>query len=68
LIVIFSGDLGFEERIHHVKFFWPDIWPTGYPANETGYPAGYKKAGYPAGWISGATLHKIVAEDCQNWH
>ena len=48
--VIFSGDLGFEEKIYHVKFFWPDIRPAGYPANETGYPAGYrisKKAGYP---------------------
>ena len=32
---------------------------AGYPANETGYPAGYrisKKVGYPAGRISGATL------------
>ena len=28
--VIFSGDLGFEERIYHVKFFWSDIWPAGY--------------------------------------
>ena len=26
--VIFSGDLGFEERINHVKFFWPDIRQT----------------------------------------
>jgi len=50
---------GFEERIYHVKFFWPDIRPTGFPVNETGYPAGYrisKKVGYPAGLISGATL------------
>ena len=27
--VIFSGDLGFEERIYHVKFFWPYIRPAG---------------------------------------
>ena len=29
---------------------YPAIRPTGYPANETGYPAGYRisnKAGYP---------------------
>jgi len=38
---------------------YPAIRPAGYPANETGYPAGYrlsKKAGYPASRISGATL------------
>ena len=35
------------------------IRPAGYPANGTGYPAGYrisKKAGYPASRISGTTL------------
>ena len=35
------------------------IRPAGYPVPVTGYPAGYriaKKAGYPAGRISGATL------------
>ena len=35
--------------------------PAGYPPSETGYPAGYrisKKAGYPAGRISGTTLEK----------
>ena len=30
---------------------------SGYPANETGYPAGYKKkAGYPTSRIPGTTL------------
>ena len=51
----------------YTKFFWPDIRPTGYPVNETGYPAGYrieKKAGYPAGRISGATL--VIRQDKNN--
>ena len=37
----------------------PAGYPAGYPVPVTGYPAGYriaKKAGYPAGRISGATL------------
>ena len=31
----------------------PDTELAGYPANETGYPAGYR---IKKGWISGATL------------
>ena len=63
--------------MYDVRFFWPDIRPTGYPANETGYPAnetgypaGYrvsKKAGYPTGQLSGATLiitHHFMLEFC----
>ena len=41
---------------------YPVIRPAGYPANETGFPAGYwisKEAGYPASQISGTTLLKI---------
>ena len=37
----------------------PAGYPARYPSSEAGYPAGYripKKAGYPAGRISGATL------------
>ena len=64
--------------VGYPMFGKPDIWysasrisgirPVGYPANETRYPARYripKKAGYPAGRISGTTLylpiyHRII--------
>ena len=59
-IVIFSGDLGFEERIYHVKFFWPDIRPTGKRNRISGRIPDIKKAGYPAGRISDATL--VIAQ------
>ena len=39
--VIFSGDLGFEERIYHVKFFWLDIRLSGQP--DIRLDTGYKK-------------------------
>ena len=47
---------------------YPVIRPAGYPANETGYPAGYrisKKAEYPASRISGTTLSMILPEVCE---
>ena len=40
---------------------------AGYPASETGYPAGYripKKAGYLAGRIFGATLCIMLGRLC----
>ena len=43
----------------------PAGYPAGYPVPVTGYPAGYriaKKAGYPAGRISGATLFFFQVE------
>ena len=51
--VIFSGDLGFEERIYHVKFFWPDIRLSGKRNRISGRIPDIKKrtdirpAGYP---------------------
>ena len=52
--------------MYHVKFFWPDIRPTGYPANETGYPAGYrilKKAGYP---VQPYRISDIISDSPEN--
>ena len=40
--VMFSGDLGFEERLYHVKFFWPDILQK-----KPDIQPDIKKAGYP---------------------
>ena len=45
-----------SRRISKIR---PAGYLAGYPASEAGYPAGYrilKKAGYPAGRISGETL------------
>ena len=54
-------DTGYPAIVHNTYNFV--YTATGYPANETGYSAGYwisKKAGYPAGRISGTTLITII--------